>query len=325
MSNQRILRIGTRKSRLALGQTDLVAKRIKEHFPDVLLQIVPMSTGGDERQNASLADLGGKGAFTRELELALLDGVIDMAVHSAKDMPLLMPKALTLSPILEREHPGDYIIKREDILLSALPEGTRVGTSSLRRRIQLLSANRRLCIEEIRGNVQTRLKKLARGEYDAIVLAGAGIRRLNSCLSGDVCSGFFCERLPLDTFLPAPGQGILALETRKGELEDLIEILSDEDTVLSFHAERAFLRETDAGCNAPFAAVCLPLDGGRVSLRAMFAPDYRHPRYRRLTVKKEEAQGAMIGLAKEIQGEMADCGGSKIRGKERDFREFAGM
>ncbi len=227
------IRVGTRKSLLALVQTQLVTDKIRELFPDINIELVTMSTKGDERLDKSLASFGGKGVFTKELEEGLLSGAIDIAVHSAKDMPMELPEGLTIGAVPGRADVHDLLVVRKNDgriaaderaikgadVLSGLPEGFRIGTGSLRRELQLLDVNSGLCVAPIRGNVQTRLNKLADGGYDGIILAKAGITRLMQYRhEADTFDyqRFSYYELDTDVMLPAAGQGILAVEARAG-------------------------------------------------------------------------------------------------------------
>ena len=201
---QELIRIGSRKSRLALVQTDMVKRKIEEAFPDVRVEVVEMSTKGDELLDRSLTSFGGKGVFTKELEEALLDGRIDLAVHSAKDMPMEFPSGLGIGAVLSRGPVEDVLVTCDGTGLCDLKPGSVVGTSSLRRELQIKKANPLVRIRMIRGNVQTRLRKLSEGQYDAIVLAAAGLERLE--LSGS--REYHYEYLDRSVCLPAAGQAI---------------------------------------------------------------------------------------------------------------------
>jgi hydroxymethylbilane synthase len=241
------LRIGTRASRLALAQADAVAAGLRAAGTDV--QIVPMRTEGDRRLGARLADVGGKGLFVREIEDALLDGRVDVAVHSLKDLPADLPDGLTLAAFPPREDPRDVLVTSGGAALADLPVGAVVGTSSLRRRAMLLAARPDLTVAVLRGNVDTRLAKLAAGECDAIVLAAAGLRRLG-------LTPAHASTLDADTFVPAVGQGILAVEVRADDRRAiaLTGAVDDADTRACARAERAYLRRLGASCNTPMAA-----------------------------------------------------------------------
>ena len=249
--------IGTRSSKLALWQADYVAQRLREAHPELTVEKRLMTTKGDKILDAPLAKIGGKGLFTKELEDAMLAGEIDIAVHSLKDMPTEVPEGLVITAITKRFDPGDAVVSPQYRTLAALPPGARVGTSSLRRRAQLLAARPDLTILDLRGNVNTRLKKLDAGEYDAIILASAGLKRLG-----------FADRitdvLPAAMCLPAVGQGALAIETRADDaaLRASLAFLQDEDTVRCARAERSFLRRVEGGCQVPVGVYASPEEAG---------------------------------------------------------------
>ena len=204
---RQILRIGTRESKLALLQTEIVVEKLKERLPQLTIEVIPMSTKGDQILNRSLASFGGKGVFTKELEVALLDKSIDIAVHSAKDMPMEFPKGLQMGAVLEREDPSDVLVTMDGTKITDMKEGSVIGTSSLRRELQIKQLNEGVQIRVLRGNVQTRLNKLESGQYDGIILARAGLNRLG--IEAYPKSKYHMETLLSDHFLPAPGQGIL--------------------------------------------------------------------------------------------------------------------
>lgn len=248
------LRVGTRGSKLALTQTDSVIAALREANPHLAIERVIIQTEGDRRRRASLLAIGGQGVFTRELELALLDGEIDVAVHSLKDLPSSLPSGLCLAATPPREDARDVLVTRDGTRLTDLPEGAVIGTGSLRRRAQLLALRPDLAMKDIRGNVDTRLEKLNRGEYDGIVLAAAGLQRLGWLAQ------LPAEFLPLDSLLPAPAQGILGLECRTDDLGTLagVATISDAATFAAATAERAVLAGFGQGCRLPLAALALP-------------------------------------------------------------------
>ncbi len=262
------IRIGTRKSRLAVVQTELVKQKIEAAFPDAQVELVRLSTKGDELLNRSLASFGGKGVFTKELEEALLGGEIDLAVHSAKDMPMEFPKGLTIGAVLDREDPRDVFVTTTGRRAADLPSGSVVGTSSLRRELQIRKINPRIRVALLRGNVQTRLERLREGRYDGILLAAAGLKRLN--LTGG--EDFFFEYLDPVNFLPAAGQGILAVETREGHMTDILSAIHSRQAALVLEAERGFLSAIGGSCNAPAAGLC-EIAEGRVHMRVMYASE----------------------------------------------------
>jgi hydroxymethylbilane synthase len=259
------IRIGTRGSALALAQARAVAGALEGAGATV--EIVAMRTEGDRRLGARLADVGGKGLFVREIEEALIDRRVDVAVHSLKDLPAELPEGLTLAAFPTREDPSDVLVTREGrgSGLDGLRVGATVGTSSLRRRALLLAARPDLVVEPLRGNVDTRLAKLAAGECDAIVLAAAGLGRLG-------LSPAHTHALSVETFIPAVGQGIIAVEIRAGDADvrRAVERLDDGDTRACALAERSYLRRLGASCNTPMAAhATLDRAGERPRLRMM--------------------------------------------------------
>lgn len=241
----RILRIGSRESALARAQAELLINYIKENCPGITAELVTMKTTGDQILDRTLDQVGGKGLFVKELEQALLDGRIDVCVHSLKDVPMVVSEQLPLIGYSQREDVRDALV---------LPEGVRqwdkkkpVGTSSQRRAMQLHKLYPGIETRPVRGNVQTRLKKLDSGEYGALVLAAAGLKRLG--LKARITRYFEPEEL-----LPAGGQGILAVQGRAGEDYHFLNGFFDDDSRVAAEAERAFLRELDGGCSSPVAA-----------------------------------------------------------------------
>ncbi len=267
----RPLRIGTRGSAMALFQAGLVRDRLREAHPELAaehaIEIVPIRTTGDRVQTRLLAEIGGKGLFTKEIEEALLDRRIDLAVHSLKDMETRLPAGLEIGCILPRDDPRDVLVSRGGIPLAQLPRGARVGTASLRRTAQLLRARPDLAIAPIRGNVGTRLDKLAAGEIDALVLALCGLERLGKA---DVAS----EILSPEEMLPAVGQGALAVECRAGEaeLQRLVGPLNDAASAACVAAERAMLAALDGSCRTPIGGLAT-IANGRLTLNGLLLSD----------------------------------------------------
>jgi len=259
------LRIGTRGSALALWQARWIKSQLENLWPTLQVELVPIKTSGDRMQDVSLATIGGKGLFVKEIEEALLSRTVDLAVHSIKDLPGDLPEELALSAIPEREDSRDVLITKNGETLTQLPAGTRVGTSSLRRQALLLHLHPGLRIEMLRGNVDTRLRKQQEGVVDAIVLAAAGLRRL----------GVMPEHshiLDDQVFLPAIGQGALGIETRTDDEAaiSLVQPLHHESTAIAIRAERAFLRRMGGNCRTPLAAKCVIVQG-TVQLAALIA------------------------------------------------------
>ena len=241
-----IIRIGTRGSKLALWQANHIKKRIEEKHNNIKVELEIIKTKGDKILDVPLAMVGGKGLFVKEIEEALLDKRVDLAVHSMKDVPTFFPEGLYLPVITEREDYRDAFLSRNNILLKDLPAKSVVGTSSLRRKSQLINLRNDFIIKDLRGNVDTRLKKLENGEFDAIILAAAGLKRMG-----------FTEKITqyLDDsmMIPAIGQGALGIEIRKNDekILEIISFLKDDTTFFEVSAERAFLKTLEGGCQVP--------------------------------------------------------------------------
>ncbi len=234
--------VGTRGSKLALAQTEKVVRRLKDAGYEVEIRIIKST--GDIMKDRPLYEFKGMGAFVRTLELALIDGEIDIAVHSYKDIPSTRVEGTSIAAVLERDSPCDAFIARDGSTLDDIKEGAIVGTSSLRRRAQLRYYRPDLRFENLRGNVDTRLRKLREGLYDAIVLAEAGLIRLG------LAEKIRYQKLPAEIFVPPANQGIIAVETRKGE-ENLVDFMNDKKTALEAEVERAVIRELGIGCAVP--------------------------------------------------------------------------
>jgi hydroxymethylbilane synthase len=261
--SQEPLRIATRKSPLALWQAEHVAARLRDLHPGLAVEIVGMSTQGDKILDTPLAKIGGKGLFVKELEQGLLDGRADLAVHSMKDVPVELPDRLHLAAILEREDPRDAFVSARYADPDALPGGARVGTASLRRECQLRERRPDLCIESLRGNIHTRLRRLDEGRFDAIVLAASGLQRMGfgnriACL------------LEPERSLPAIGQGALGIECRREDprVNALVAPLGHPETEACVGAERALNQRLRGGCQVPIAGYAVR-DGERLRLRAL--------------------------------------------------------
>jgi hydroxymethylbilane synthase len=243
------VRIGTRGSQLALRQAEEVANGLRRAWPHLEVVLVPIRTSGDRLATAHLAEVGGKGLFVQEIDEALREGRVDLAVHSLKDLPAERPKRLVLAAFPPREDPRDVLVAATAATLGSLPPGARVGTSSLRRSVQLLARRPDLAAAPIRGNVDTRLRKLRHGEYDALVMAAAGLRRLG-LLDATATA------LEPEEMLPAVGQGTLGVEAREEDTatRELAEVLTDAETRRATLAERAFLEALGGTCTTPLAA-----------------------------------------------------------------------
>ena len=300
------LRIGTRASKLARWQSDWVAQQLEAR--GIPVAIVEITTQGDLHQAGPVASLGVQGAFTKEIEAALLAKQIDVAVHSLKDLPTAMVDGLVLAAVPKREDPADAMVANEGWTLNSLPTGARIGTGSLRRRAQLLAIRPDAQVVAIRGNIDTRLRKLDDGEYDAIVLAAAGLRRLG-------CDERIAELLAPPRMLPAPGQGALALQCRADD-PDTAQILTPLNHAATHHAiqaERSLLAELEGGCSAPIAAWArttsdkLALDGLVASLDGK-------------SVLRASAIGAHdpVSLGIEVARQLSEAGASDVIAAARD-------
>lgn len=298
-----VIKIGTRKSKLALIQTDIVKDKIKKAFPQIEVEIVKIDTKGDQILDKSLTSFGGKGVFTAELEAELLSGAVDIAVHSAKDMPMDFPEGLGIGAVLDRADVRDTFVTTTGKTLEELEPGSVVGTSSLRRELLIKEINPYVKIKLLRGNVQTRLSKLRDGQYDGIILAAAGIERLGY----EKEEGIHYQYLDPDVFLPAAGQGILAVESRieDAEMAEILAAIHSEKAECLLMAERAFLKTIGGSCNAPAAAICRE-ENGEFSMRAMYVKDGIHSRKTYMTVniaeknKVEIATELGINVAHEV-------------------------
>lgn len=257
------LRIATRKSKLALWQAEHIKARLEALHSDLSVTLVPMSTRGDVILDTPLAKIGGKGLFVKELELAMMEDRADLAVHSMKDLPVDFPEGLELHTICKREDPRDAFVSNTYQELAELPDGAVVGTCSLRRRCQIQANYPQLVIKDLRGNVQTRLQKLDDGEYDAIILAAAGLIRLEL---GDRIT----KLMPVSESLPANGQGALGIECRSdnSRVHELLAPLDCADTRSCVLAERAMNRRLEGGCQVPIGAFA-ELDGDQLRLRGL--------------------------------------------------------
>lgn len=260
-----VVRIATRASELALWQSRHVAAELEAAWPGLTIELVPITTAGDRILDRPLAAIGGKGLFIKELEVALFEGRADFAVHSMKDVPWELPEELHIPVILAREDARDVLFSAAGSALLDLPQGARVGTSSLRRRSQLLALRPDLELLDLRGNVPTRIGRLAHGDYDAIVLAAAGLKRLG-LFSAGACA------LSTEDMLPAVGQGAIGIECRRGDLhvERLIAPLHDTSTAVCVAAERAMNARLGGSCTVPVAGHAL-LDGQNLRLRGLVA------------------------------------------------------
>ncbi|WP_089611976.1 hydroxymethylbilane synthase [Dehalobacterium formicoaceticum] len=242
--------IGTRDSALALWQARWVEQELKKHWPEYSFRVVDIKTKGDKILDVALAKIGDKGLFTKELEVKILDREIDLAVHSMKDVPTMLPEGLIIGAMCRREDPGDVLVSHKGYRLADLPPGAKVGTSSLRRRAQLLRYRPDFQLYDIRGNLNTRLAKMEKEDFDGIILAAAGVKRLG-------WTEKITDYLSYDVCLPAVGQGSIGIECRGDDLEVLkiIRVINDQDAFDGITAERAFLRKLEGGCQIPIGAL----------------------------------------------------------------------
>jgi len=305
MANQArsTLVIGTRGSQLALWQAEWVQGQLKQIAPDLSVVLKRIQTSGDKIQDVPLAKVGGKGLFVKEIEEALLRKEIDLAVHSMKDLPAVLPTGLTIICVPEREDPRDALLTRDGKKLDALPLGARVGTSSLRRQSQLLHVRPDLQIEMLRGNVDTRLRKLQENHFDAIVLAASGLKRLG-------WDAHITECLPVDVSLPAIGQGALGIEGREddGFVRNLVAKLEHQQTRATVMAERALLQRLEGGCQVPIAGHAV-LQGESLILDGLVA-SLDGTRYVRHSLSGSMSEAESIGT--KVAEELLDRGAQPI-------------
>jgi hydroxymethylbilane synthase len=299
--SEKIVRIATRKSPLAMWQAEHVSSKLRQAHPGLQVELVGMSTQGDKILDTPLAKIGGKGLFVKELEQGMLEGIADIAVHSMKDVPVELPEGLHLAVIMEREDPRDAFVSNTYASLDQLPEGAVVGTSSLRRQCQLADRRPDLKIAPLRGNVNTRLRKLDEGEFDAIILAAAGLIRLG-----------FEKRIQTlidpEQSLPAIGQGAIGIECRADDpwINDLLKPLHDPDTAICVTAERAMNHRLMGGCQVPIAGYAV-LNSGKLFMRGLVGePDGSKIMRAELTDAAAAAESLGIALAEDLLGQGAD-------------------
>ncbi|MBU6450519.1 MAG: hydroxymethylbilane synthase [Cyanobacteria bacterium REEB67] len=297
------LRIGTRESKLALLQTDIVIGVLSRHYPDIRFEVQHITTGGDKIQDRPIAAIGGRGVFVKELEDALLHDRVDLVVHSLKDLPTDLPEGLTLACVLDRSDPRDVLVSEKYGGLAELPPGATVATSSRRRTAQLLALRPDLSFIDMRGNIPTRLRKLAEGQCDAMVLAAAGLIRLG--LTENIK-----EYLSLRISTPAVGQGALAVECRLADhdLRGILREIEDADLALAIQAERAFLDVLGGGCSVPAGALAqveaaeIILDGCVAALDGseVFRDQIKGPKQKASTLGKTLAERMQNAGAEKI-------------------------
>jgi hydroxymethylbilane synthase len=303
--NSPILRIATRKSALALWQAEHVAALLRATHPGLRVELVPMSTRGDEILDQPLATIGGKGLFLKELEVAMLEGRADLAVHSLKDVPAQLEPGFVLPAILPRADAADAFVSNAYADLDALPHGARVGTSSLRRQAQLRALRPDLILLDLRGNVGTRLGKLDAGDYDAIVLACAGLERLG-------LAARIRARLGAPNWLPAPGQAAIAIEAREGQpaVLSLLAALDDADTRLTVSAERAMNQALGGSCTVPVGAWCVLGERG-LHLRGMVGDAATG---RLLRADASTASDQAVALGRQVAAALLEQGAGELLG-----------
>lgn len=288
--------IGTRSSKLALWQAEYVADRLRKQYEGLEVELMHIVTKGDKILDVPLAKIGGKGLFTKELEVAMIENRIDLAVHSLKDMPTVLPEGLALTTITKRLDCGDALVSPKYQTLENLPKGAKVGTSSLRRKAQLLNIRPDLDIHNLRGNVNTRLRKLEEENFDAIVLAVAGLKRLGF---GDKIT----QIIPRKYCLPAVGQGALAIETRADdeEIKNMLSFLYDDKTADATIAERAFLAQVEGGCQVPVGVYGEVNEDNTLTVEAVIGSlDGKTIIRDKVTGKRENASELGEDLAKKI-------------------------
>lgn len=290
-----ILRIATRKSKLALWQAEFVKAELESRNPDLTVELVTFTTQGDKILDTPLAKIGGKGLFVKELEVAMLDGRADIAVHSMKDVPMEFPEGLGLEVICEREDPRDAFVSNNFDSFESLPQGAHVGTSSLRRQCQILAARPDLKISSLRGNVQTRLGKLDAGDYDAIILASAGLKRLE-------LEERITEAIDDKVSLPAGGQGAVGIECRVDDerVKALLAPLNHDETAARVIAERSLNKRLQGGCQVPIACYAT-LNGDELYLRGLVgSDDGSHMIRTEVTGNKADAEQLGIQAAEDL-------------------------
>ena len=289
MAPRRTFVVGTRGSRLALRQTDLMVQALRSHHPDLEIEVREIRTEGDRRPQESLSLIGGQGIFVKELEAALLRRDIDLAVHSLKDVPTELAPGLTLAAMPQRADPRDALVSRNNATLAQLPPGARVGTGSARRAAQIRALRPDIETIDIRGNVDTRIRKVDDGEFDAAVLAVAGLERLGLLDRA-------AEVLATDVMLPAVGQGALTIEARDDDSEviDLLRAVDHRETRLACEAERAFMKRLGGGCLLPFGALAT-VDGDEVTAHGFIA-DAEGARAFRAKVSGAAGEAEAVGV-----------------------------
>lgn len=297
------IRLGTRRSKLALAQSGMIARRLEELNPGISVELVEIVTKGDRILDVPLAKVGGKGLFVKEIEDAMLDNRVDMAVHSLKDVPAELPDGLEVSIFPEREDYRDAFVSEKAKTFAALPAQAVIGTSSLRRMSQLKNLRGDIGIKSLRGNVDTRLRKLKEGEYDAIILASAGMKRLG--LADKITSTIASADM-----LPAVGQGCLGIEFRSDDIEmrKILSTIHHDETGICVKAERAFLQRLEGGCQVPIGALAR-LDNGSILFEGMVADENGETLIRK-KIKGSISEPEALGL--KLADEILSAGGRAI-------------
>ncbi len=308
------IRIGTRGSALALWQAEWVKSELEKKYPGTAVSLTKIKTTGDKILDVPLAKVGGKGLFVKEIEEAMLANEIDIAVHSMKDVPTFFPDGLHLSCITKREDPRDALFSRNKIAFKDLPQGANIGTSSLRRQAQLMNIRPDFVIHQLRGNVDTRLRKLKEGQYDAIILAAAGVKRLG--LAENIT-----ELIAPEISLPAIGQGALGIECRVDdrELNDMITFFNHADTRVAVTGERALLRRLEGGCQVPIACYG-EVWGGNLHLTGLVGSvDGKRIIKDNISGPGDHAEKLGVTLAEKLLKEGADVILREVYGHNTDF------
>jgi hydroxymethylbilane synthase len=310
--DQTPIRIGTRGSKLALYQANFVKDLLSESFSHIRFELVIIATKGDKILDVALSKIGDKGLFTKELERAMFDEEIDMAVHSLKDLPTQFPEGAELGAVLERGEYRDVLVSRNGLKLEELGEGQVVATSSLRRKAQIHRINPKVSVIDIRGNVDTRLQKMHAGYCDAMIMAGAGLIRLGY-------EKEITQFLEPSYFVSAPGQGAIAIEIREDDsrISDVVQVIHSQDTYLQIIAERSFLNELEGGCQIPIGSHALIL-GDKMTLTGLIAmPDGTREVRGELSGRASEAEQIGRQLARTLSGQ----GGDEILKKVRQLND----
>jgi hydroxymethylbilane synthase len=300
---ERKLIIGSRGSELALWQTHFVKGKLEEFFPEIILEIKIIKTTGDKMLDVALAKIGDKGLFTRQIETALLNREIDLAVHSLKDLQTVQPAGLTIGAVSARELPNDVLISKEYASIDDLPKNAKVATGSLRRKSQLLHFRPDLEVFEIRGNVPTRIKKFEESDLDAMILAYAGVHRLN-------LDAYIKQIIPFEIMIPAVSQGVMGIEIRNDdtEIKQILQKLNDENTSFCVAAERSFLRTLEGGCQVPIGANAR-LENDKIHLEGMVGNLFGSVNLRdSISGDKKDA----IDLGKRLAEKLIEKGANKL-------------